>query len=86
MPEYTVPYYQRLRYYHTMLEMTADWWGAQAEQEIEQQGGKPTQTTQALLASSTLADELMMLEECIEDYESLPPARAAAPRSPGDHS
>src|SRR4051794_38979870 len=73
MAEHMVPYYRRLRYYRTMLEMTADWWGAEAEQEIEQQGDKPTQATQALVAGSNLAHELKMLEESVEDYENLPP-------------
>jgi hypothetical protein len=73
MSEYHPPYYDRLRYYRTMLEMAADWWGVEADREIEEQGGEPTKFTEPLLASSNLAHELKMLDESISDYEHLPP-------------
>jgi hypothetical protein len=76
MAEYQVRYYSRLRYYHTMLEMTLDWWGSRAEHDIERQGGAVKRSTEALLAASNLTHELQMLEEALRDYEELPPCPA----------
>jgi hypothetical protein len=76
MAEHQVPYYSRLRYYRTMLEMTLDWWGAKVENDIEAQSGAARHATEALLAAGNLTHELQMLEEAIRDYETLPPCPA----------
>ena len=76
MAEQQVPYYRRLRYYRTMLEMTLDWWGARAEDDIQEQDGAVERSTEALLAASNVTHELPMLEEALRDYEELPPCPA----------
>lgn len=73
MAEQQIPYYSRLRYYRTMLEMTLDWWSARAENDIEEQGGAARHATAALLAASNLTHELHMLQEALRDYDELPP-------------
>jgi hypothetical protein len=76
MAEYRVPYYSRLRYYRTMLEMTIDWWESKANGDVEEQGGAVKHGTEALFAASNLAHELKMLDEAIKDYQELPPCPA----------
>jgi hypothetical protein len=76
MADYTIPYYRRLCYYRTMLEMTIDWWEAKAHDDVEEQGGVVKHGTEALFATSNLAHELKMLHEAIEDYQELPPCPA----------
>src|SRR5262249_31531266 len=76
MAAHQVRYYSRLRYYRTMLEMTLDWWGAQAQDDIAERGGAVGRVTEGLLAASNLTHELQMREEAISDYEQLPPRPA----------
>jgi hypothetical protein len=73
MAESHIRYYDRLRYYRTMLEMALDWWGARAEDDSEAQGSAAPHASEALLAASNLTHELHMLQEAINEYEALPP-------------
>jgi hypothetical protein len=76
MTESTVPYYRRLRYYRTMLEMAKDWWESKADDDVEEQGGVVKHGTEALFAASNLPHELQMLDEVIAEYLGLPPCPA----------